>query len=77
LVRTTDNFGTTGELPSHPELLDHLATRFMADGWSIKQLVRVIVLSHAYRQSAGNSAAEKMDPENRLVGRYGRKRLEA
>ncbi|HEX3149957.1 MAG TPA: DUF1553 domain-containing protein [Gemmataceae bacterium] len=77
IVRTTDNFGTTGELPSHPELLDHLASRFVADGWSMKQLVRSIVLSRTYRQAGSNATAEKADPENRLVGRYGRKRLEA
>jgi Protein of unknown function (DUF1553) len=77
LVRTADNFGTTGEKPSHSELLDHLATRFMAEGWSVKQLVRSIVLSRAYRQSGSNPAAQKADPENRLVARYGRKRLEA
>jgi hypothetical protein len=76
-VRTTDNFGTTGELPSHPELLDHLAARFVADGWSMKQLVRGIVLSRTYRQTGRNPAAETVDPENRLVGRYARKRLEA
>jgi hypothetical protein len=77
LVRTTDNFGTTGETPSHPELLDHLATRFTAEGWSMKSLVRSIVLSHTYRQAGRNTAAEAADPENRLVGRYARKRLEA
>jgi hypothetical protein len=77
LVRTTDNFGTTGERPSHPELLDHLATRFVADGWSVKQLVRSIVLSRTYRQGGSNPAAEKVDPENRLYGRMSRRRLEA
>ena len=45
IVRTVDNFGTTGELPSHPELLDHLATQFVEQGWSVKKLVRSIVLS--------------------------------
>src|SRR5207342_3629405 len=52
LVRTTDNFGFTGEKPTHPELLDTLAVRFMADGWSLKTLVREIVLSRAYRQAS-------------------------
>ncbi len=54
IVRTTDNFGTTGEVPSHPELLDALAVRFMADGWSIKSLVREIVLSRTYRLSTAD-----------------------
>jgi hypothetical protein len=49
LVRTADNFGTTGEPPSHPELLDHLALRFIADGWSVKQLVKQIMLSQTYQ----------------------------
>jgi Protein of unknown function (DUF1553)/Protein of unknown function (DUF1549)/Planctomycete cytochrome C len=80
LVRTTDNFGTTGELPSHPDLLDHLASRFVADGCSVKRLVRSIVLSHTYQQSAigdPQSAIVAADPENRLFGRANRRRLEA
>ncbi len=52
LVRTTDNFGTTGELPSHPELLDHLAAQFIAQGWSVKKLVREIMLSRTYQLSS-------------------------
>ena len=74
LVRTVDNFGTTGELPSHPELLDHLATTFVADGWSVKKLVRRIVLSHAYQQAATAAGA---DVENKLFGRANRRRLDA
>ncbi|HYH68134.1 MAG TPA: DUF1553 domain-containing protein [Urbifossiella sp.] len=78
LVRTADNFGTTGEAPSNPELLDHLATRFMADGWSVKKLVRAIVLSRTYRQSSRTDARTvTADPENRLFGRANRRRLEA
>jgi hypothetical protein len=77
LVRTTDNFGTTGEKPSHPDLLDHLALRFVADGWSVKRLVRSIVLSHAYRQSSADDRAAKVDPENRLLAHATRRRLEA
>jgi hypothetical protein len=79
LVRTTDNFGTTGELPSHPDLLDHLAVRFTEDGWSIKKLVRAIVLSHTYRQSAIRHppTANDTDPENRLLSRQNRRRLDA
>jgi hypothetical protein len=78
IVRTTDNFGTTGELPSHPELLDHLASRFIADGWSTKKLVRRIVLSRTYRQAAtADRQSEAADPENRLFGRANRRRLDA
>jgi hypothetical protein len=78
LVRTTDNFGTTGEWPSHPELLDYLALRFVEDGWSVKALVRRIVMSRTYRQSsAGDAQVVAADPENRLLGRANRRRLEA
>ncbi|MFO0825484.1 MAG: DUF1553 domain-containing protein [Gemmataceae bacterium] len=78
IVRTVDNFGTTGELPIHPELLDHLANQFVAEGWSVKKLVRSIVLSHTYRQSSvGDANAVVADPENRLFGRANRRRLEA
>jgi len=77
LVRTVDNFGTTGERPSHPELLAHLATRFATD-WSVKNLVRSIVMSRTYRQS-GNAdlGTRNADPENKLFGRANRRRLEA
>lgn len=78
LVRTTDNFGTTGEQPSHVELLDHLATEFITHGWSTKKLIRMMVLSRAYRQSSVASAeAKKVDPENRLLSHANRKRLDA
>jgi Protein of unknown function (DUF1553)/Protein of unknown function (DUF1549) len=78
IVRTPDNFGTTGELPSHPELLDDLAIQFMDDGWSIKRLVRRIVLSRAYRLSAAADRRQvAADPENRLLGRANRERLDA
>jgi hypothetical protein len=78
IVRTVDNFGTTGETPSHPELLDHLAIRFERDGWSMKSLVREIVLSHTYRQaSLGDAKGLAADPENRLFGRANRRRLDA
>ena len=77
IVRTVDNFGTTGELPSNPELLDHLALTFQQD-WSVKKLVRAIVLSRTYQQSAaGDPATVTADPENRLFGRTNRQRLEA
>ena len=75
LVRTPDNFGVTGEKPSHPELLDHLALHFVENGWSVKKLVRLIVMSHTYRQSAVIDI--RADPENRLLGRANRRRLEA
>jgi hypothetical protein len=78
LVRTVDNFGFSGERPSHPELLDHLAIRFMADGWSIKKLVRQIVLSRTYRQaSTYDEAAFLADPEGRLFWRAAKRRLDA
>jgi hypothetical protein len=78
LVRTVDNFGTTGELPSHPQLLDHLAFRFASDGWSVKWLVRTIVLSDVYRRSSQtNASGAQIDPENRLYWRANRKRLDA
>jgi hypothetical protein len=77
IVRTVDNFGTTGELPSNPELLDHLALSFQKD-WSVKKLVRGVVLSRTYRQSStADAAAVAADPENRLFGRANRRRLEA
>ncbi len=77
-MRTVDNFGTTGESPSHPELLDHLAKRFVAEGWSVKRLVKYIVLSSTYRQSSEPcDAGISADPENRLLWRGNRKRLEA
>jgi len=80
LVRTVDNFGTTGELPSHPELLDALAAGFVTDGWSVKKLVKRIVLSEAYRRASvtdPTSPLVKADPENRLFGRANRVRLDA
>ena len=78
LVRTTDNFGLLGERPSHPELLDWLARRFVADGWSLKSLHRLILNSSVYQQ--GDSQSSDMvarDPENRLFGRANVRRLEA
>ena len=76
LVRTVDNFGTTGESPSHPELLDHLAVQFVQQGWSVKKLIRTIVLSRTYRLSAASGAQQK-DPENRLLAHMNRRRLDA
>lgn len=78
LVRSVDYFGVRGEAPTHPELLDHLATRFVKSGWSQKQLIRAIVLSHAYRMSsAHNTVAMAKDPDNRLLWRMNRQRLDA
>jgi hypothetical protein len=78
LVRSVDYFGVRGEAPSHPELLDHLATRFVNGGWSQKQIIRAIVLSRAYRMSsAHNAVAMSQDPENRLLWRMNRQRLDA
>jgi Protein of unknown function (DUF1553)/Protein of unknown function (DUF1549)/Planctomycete cytochrome C len=77
LVRTLSNFGHLGEQPSHPRLLDDLAQRFIAGGWSIKNLQRLIVLSAAYQQSTQfDPRAYELDPENRLVWRMSRRRLE-
>jgi hypothetical protein len=79
LVRSTDNFGTTGEAPSHPELLDWLALRFVGQGWSVKRLVREIALTKAYQLAApaDESPWIAADPENRLFARAPRRRLEA
>ena len=79
LVRTPDNFGTTGDRPSHPELLDFLAVRFMEEGWSVKKLVREIVLSRAYQLSSSEESVECATdvPENRLLWRAYRRRAEA
>jgi hypothetical protein len=78
LVRSVDYFGTRGELPSHPELLDHLATRFIQGGWSQKQFIRSLVLSRTYRLSSMNDeTALKTDPDNRLLWRSSRQRLDA
>jgi hypothetical protein len=78
LVRTVDNFGTTGELASHPGLLDHLALRFVTEGWSMKKLVRSIVLSRTYQLATITDAgAEGNDPDNRFLARASRRRLDA
>jgi hypothetical protein len=102
IVRTTDNFGVTGELPSHPELLDYLAVKFMEEGWSLKKLVKQMVMSRTYRQTSLDQRAESteedgqkegevreasgsqllapsssLDPDNRLLSRMNRKRMDA
>jgi hypothetical protein len=89
LVRTVDDFGHVGELPSHPELLDYLADRFMhpspsgrgaggEGGWSMKNLIRAIVLTRTFQLGHTPSAAMlEADPENRLLARYPARRMEA
>jgi hypothetical protein len=88
IVETLGNFGHSGSLPTHPELLDWLAVDFMENGWSIKRLHRQIMLSTAYRQSSRRSArgtegstseatGEEADPDNRLLWRMNLRRLEA
>ena len=78
LVATAEDFGTQGEIPSHPELLDWLAVEFMESGWNTKALVRMIVNSATYRQtSAGSEQMVRVDPNNRLLGRGPRFRLPA
>ncbi|MFM8537801.1 MAG: PSD1 and planctomycete cytochrome C domain-containing protein [Planctomycetaceae bacterium] len=83
IVRSVDYFGTQGDTPSHPELLDHLAARFMAEGWSHKRLLRTLALSRAYRlSSAVGPQAEigtqiEVEPQNKLVWRMNARRLDA
>jgi hypothetical protein len=89
IVRTTDNFGSTGEAPSHPELLDYLSVKFMEDGWNLKRLVKEMVMSRTYRMSSlapdfnsprsatGPPPSAPPDPDNRLLARMNRKRLDA
>lgn len=82
IVRTVDDFGHVGDQPSHPELLDYLAERFVAEGWSVKRLIRLIVLSRTF-QSSHAAPPESLndprivDPPNRLLWRYPARRLEA
>ena len=78
LVKTTENFGHSGERPSHPELLDHLALKLIDFKWSIKKLNRYIVSSHTYRMnSAYDRQSAELDPENRWYWRFEPRRLEA
>jgi hypothetical protein len=83
LVTTPSDFGTRSAAPSHPNLLDWLAIRFVEDGWSLKQLHRLIVLSSTYRQqgvtvgdTVRTARAETIDPENRLLWNFNRRRLD-
>jgi len=78
IVATPGDFGRMGSRPTHPELLDYLSSYFVENGWSIKKLHRLIMLSNAYRQSTDNQAkAAEVDPDNKLLWRYNRHRLEA
>lgn len=78
IVTTPDDFGHLGARPSHPELLDDLALRFVREGWSTKKLLRELVLSQAFRQSGETTAiARQRDPGNRLLHHYPTRRLEA
>ena len=77
IVATVDNFGVLGEAPTHPELLDYLATRFREEGWSVKKLIREIVLSQAYQTaSIGTESADERDPLNVRLHRSNVRRLE-
>ncbi|HEX4794505.1 MAG TPA: DUF1549 and DUF1553 domain-containing protein [Humisphaera sp.] len=79
IVASVDNFGALGEAPSHPELLDHLADRFVRDGWSIKKTIRAIMLSSTYQMSsaATDAQAEQLDPNNVLLHHANLRRLDA
>ncbi len=76
LVKTSENFGVQGELPSHPKLLDWLATEFIQCGWDVKAMHKLIVMSSTYRQSSvASQTLLQRDPENRLLARGPRRRL--
>jgi len=78
LVRTPSDFGVRGQPPTHPELLDWLADRLVAEGWSLKKMHRLMMLSHAYQLSSGdNPQALAVDPGNTLRWRFNRRRLDA
>jgi len=80
LVATPNDFGNNGARPSHPELLDYLANEFVKNGQRTKPLHRLIVLSSTYRQSssaADEALTKKLDPDNRLLSRFPRRRLSA
>jgi hypothetical protein len=78
IVATPGDFGRMGAKPTHPELLDYIATSFVENGWSMKRLHRLILLSNTYQQSSAYQAkAGDADPENKLLWRYNRRRMEA
>ncbi len=78
LVATVDNFGQLGERPTHPELLDYLAVRFVEEGWSVKKMIRSLVLSRTYQLSSDHDAANaEKDPDGRYLWRMNLRRLDA
>jgi cytochrome c553 len=78
IVSTPDNFGTMGQKPTHPELLDHLAVSFMEKGWSVKKLIREIMLSRAYQAGSTHDAESyAVDPDNKFHWRMSQRRLDA
>jgi hypothetical protein len=78
LVRTVDDFGRIGELPSHPELLDYLATQFVEEGWSLKRLIRSLVMTNTFQSASQSSAlAREIDPLNRWLSHYPARRMDA
>jgi len=78
IVATTSDFGVRGARPTHPELLDYLAARFMEDGWSFKKMHKLILMSETYQQSSVDVAADSaIDPENNYFWRQNRRRLDA
>jgi hypothetical protein len=78
LVRTVDDFGHVGDLPTHPELLDRLAAKFVEEGWSLKRLVRWLVLTRTFQTAARPSErAAQVDPQDRLLQHYPARRMEA
>ena len=77
IVRTPSDFGKNGDRPTHPELLDWLAVRFVESGWDIKAMHKLMLLSNTYQQSAENPLVKDKDADNRLLSRFQRRRLEA
>ena len=78
IVKTSEDLGAQGEVPSHPQLLDYLSSEFVESGWDIKALMKHLVMSKTYRQSSIASAEQfRQDPENRLLGRGSRYRMDA
>jgi hypothetical protein len=78
IVATPDDFGSRGEAPSHPELLDYLASRFIESGWSVKKLHRLIMLTSVYQEASGDSAANTLkDSKNAYLWKFNRRRLDA
>jgi hypothetical protein len=76
IVGSVDNFGELGERPTHPELLDYLADRFIKEGWSVKKLVRALVLTRTYQMSSHGGPGDAVDPDNLLLHRMRVRRLE-